>query len=234
MVEAMGDEHDGAGSERLFFEAFGPECPWLTATVQGKTWRGITGRAEKAPDLGALKVRLEVRRIGGKGWSVVEPADAWKVAEVSRPALLERFGGGRMWRASLRWKGNTLKGSTVHLGLERDPTPPCAIPGDVLDAALAAPLEENAVLRAELNRTHARLAAAEKILKAPAPSPEVARDVATALRAREALQRENLRLWVSITGGLQKENDLLRGELDRVNARLAAMEPSRIEGERAA
>ena len=221
----------GAEGGRVFFDTFGPDCPWVASAMQGKTWSALTGRREKAPELATFKVRLEVRRVGGRGWSNVDPADHWKIAEVS---LVARFGGGRLWRASIRWSGNTLMGSTVRVDLTTDPTPARAIPGDIYDIVTAMPSEENVKLRAELDRANARLASAEAVLRAPAPSPEVVRDLEAAARARDALQRENLRLWANITGVLARENELLREELDRVNARLAAMDAARAESDRAA
>lgn len=127
------DAAASAGLLRLDFRGCGDDCPWFVdGRLQGFLWHRLTGEQTQAPDALALPVRLEVERAGGGGWLNVEPKDRWSPDQVSRSKLLARFGGGRLWRLSIRWKGDTLSGSTLRIDLtgEGEAHPAKPIPGD--------------------------------------------------------------------------------------------------------
>jgi hypothetical protein len=127
---------------RLNFQARpGEEVnPWFRTRLHGTSWQAITGEQGAAPDVRTINVRVEVARRDG-GWHLVN--DKWTVDQANKPFLLSLFGGGRLWRFSLRYKSNTLPGSCVSVDLTNDAEAPRPIPNDptphVPEAAPAQP-----------------------------------------------------------------------------------------------
>ncbi len=105
-------------------------CPWYRGSLQGASWRAVSGSFDPFPDPFDLRCRLEVAAIGQGGWFSVEPADGWTIDQLTTENLRTLFGGGRLFKASIRWKGNTVPGSTERFDLTTDSTPPKPIPGD--------------------------------------------------------------------------------------------------------
>lgn len=117
--------------------------PWLASRLQGASWQAITGEPGAAPDVRDLKVRLEVEGRRG-GWIIV--GDTFTVDQANASTLARFFGGGRLWRVSLRHtyggQRRTLPESVRTIDLTSDPTPPRPIPNDEQapePAAAAAP-----------------------------------------------------------------------------------------------
>lgn len=125
------DQADAYRMARLDFSPLGEDCPWIRESpLHGILWRKLTGEEKPAPDAASLFARVEVARRGGGGWLNVEPCDRWTVDQVSRTKLLDLFGGGRLWKASIRYKGDTMPGSTVRIDLTNESDAPKPIPGD--------------------------------------------------------------------------------------------------------
>ncbi len=141
----MADDEDVAGrvaaaeyaARVLSLEDY-PTCPWRgNPKVDGIVWP----YNDKAPDPSELGCAIEVYRHGGSWHNIPTSAgvNKWGLDECSESAILMRWGGGRRYRASIRWSGSTLPGSMVYHNLDENQTPPRAIPGlpRELDTALA-------------------------------------------------------------------------------------------------
>ena len=129
--------HEAA--RRIDFRRVSNDCPWLRETkLQGLLWASLTGENGPAPDMDTLRCRLQVESPQG-GWSLVEPRDGWTLDQLTKERLLARFGGGRFFKASIRYKGNDLPGSVVRFDLTGESEPAKPIPGDAAAPQVSAP-----------------------------------------------------------------------------------------------
>lgn len=130
-------------ARRLSFEEF-PDCPWANTPTDGEVWT----RGENAPDAGSLRCSIEVERADG-GWHNIptgEGVNKWSVDQCAERPIRERFGGRRRYRASIRWSGDTLKGTYRYFDLREngpDPKPILGLPpeSDPAFAASSAPTQ---------------------------------------------------------------------------------------------
>ena len=133
-----------------------PLCPWRGhPRVDGIVWP----YNEKAPDPSELGCAIETERLGGSWHNIPTSAgvNKWGLEDCGESAILQRFGGGRRYRVSIRWSGNTLPGSMVYHNLGENQTPPRPVPGlqRELDTALAT-RGETGLAPPELNPSMAR------------------------------------------------------------------------------
>jgi len=204
--------------KRLDFSPCGDDCPFLVQTpLQGMLWQQLTGEATPAPDASSFSVRVEVERLGVGGWLNVEPKDRWSPDQVSKAKLRARFGGGRLWRLSIRYKGDTLRFSVTRLDLTDDAEayPPRPIPGDDPPprAASSAPVTQAAT------PTHEALDPAAMLLSRLPEEHRGPVAFAFAMTEREgerqrAFYQASLDLVRSVTGG-QTANPAGSAELVR-------------------
>lgn len=115
-----------------------PLCPWRGhPRVDGIVWP----YNEKAPDPSELGCAIETQKLHGSWHNIPTSSgvNKWDLNDCAESAILQRWGGGRRYRASIRWGGNTLPGSMVYFELEQNQTPPRPVPQlpRELDTALA-------------------------------------------------------------------------------------------------
>ena len=104
------------------------DCPWRgNPKVDGIVWP----YNETAPALSDLYGFIEVEFKRG-GWHLI-PHEGhglrWPLADCGEGAILARWGGGRRYRVSIRWCGNTLPGSVLCFYCQDAKVPPVPIPG---------------------------------------------------------------------------------------------------------